>query len=434
MKRVVRGLGIFVGTLLYALLLLVNAALLSTRLTVYQPATVKDWLNRSGSYEQVAQTLSRDAKVTDPGDEGSIQFTSEEIVQAAQAAFPSSDIKTGTETVVDGFYGWFSGKTTGPDYRVDVTKNKEAFAAALTTTLEAKLKELPECPASVKPSTGDILSFTCVAKNASLVKPLTDFEETIKQSDSFLPNTVLSGGDIKVDGERIGAAYPWVTSVYATLGWLPWVTTGVVVAIPLLALLLSKQRRRTARHFVLPLLIIGAALTLVSFIGPRLNARVLSWVAEPNSSAAAKATELITPILDEVQHSLGGVGRIIGAAYALAAIVLLGLSFLIRSKHHSDEPAEVAQEQPVPAEELTPQSTAPTYVNDVAPPSPQPTPPAPSTTPPTPPAQPPLPTPTPDAPTPLTPPAPQVGGPLAPRINPSAPRREFQRRPPMIQG
>ena len=345
MMRVVKGFLVFCASSMYVLLLALTPAMLSLRFTLAEPATLKGWLDRAGVYEQIVPEVAKLASVERSTEDGAVRITSDDILDSAQAAFPSSTLKKDGESVIDGFYGWFKGDTTGPEFRLDYTEEKNTLAILLATNLKNQLDKLPSCTTTnlLTSQTFDPFTADCRPRSLDTNKIASDFAEDLATTDQLLSETLITGGDIKVGGDRIGSSLPWIPRVYGLLFWLPWLTAGLMLLSVCTLLFLTKNRRKGMRTVAHGLLLIGSLLLLFGLFARPLSGPLNSTIREFIGAEASINEKIIDPLFEEALTTYAPWNIAFGGGYIALACVCYGYMLLTRTKKEDSMSGELGE-------------------------------------------------------------------------------------------
>jgi hypothetical protein len=377
MKRVGRAFALMLASTFYVGLLFLTAAFIALRFTVAEPTTIKGWLKESGAYEAVVPEVTKLATIQQANESSVVQITSDDTLDSATSAFTSDGIQRDAETVIDGFYGWFRGNTSGPEFRVDLTARKNLFAKYLAETVAQKIADLPECSGGTTSFTlqaFDPFTADCRPKGLDIANEAGVLEEELASTDDLLPQTVLTGGDIKVntvDGqsERVGSAYPWVQRVYSALLWVPWVLLGVTVLTALVLFFLSSSRRKGTRRVASGLIFTGVTLLASGFLlGPLL--KMTDRVNGLFGASQSIMENIINPLVEQINGTYARISILTGAVYTILAVLMYSALLITRRSDDAPEHPQVDENVTASADEASVQD------NDVplAAPAPQPAP------------------------------------------------------------
>lgn len=344
MKRVAKGLLLFIANSSYVWLLFLSFTTVSAFLTLRNPDTIKQWLRDSGVYSSIVEETSKLATIQQKQENSLIQITSKEIEAAAQQAFTPETMRSDGEKVIDGFYGWFRGDTSGPQFDVDFSGRQATFAAIMTANLESKIDELPECT-----STGrftiqafDPFKADCRPKDIDLTEELSSFQQELAQSKDILPQVNYTGEDVKVhQGDQevsIATAWPWVPRAYKALVYGPWVVVLLTLLSGITLIIMSSSRRKGWRRFASGLVFTGVIMVLSGlFLRPAFE-RLNNWSTKSLGGQASFTQNVIDPIFAEINKTYSRYSVIFGVGYLIPAVIVYAGLLLTRHRHkHAEE-------------------------------------------------------------------------------------------------
>ncbi len=361
MKRVVRAFTLFMASSMYAWLLFLSATAVSSFFMLRDSTTVKLWLDQSGVYSNVVDEVSKLATIQQKQENSLVQITSEDIQSAAKATFTPEGLQSDMEGVIDGFYGWFRGDTTGPEFSVDFASRQSLFATAMTVKLEQKIDTLPECANTGRFTVQafDPFKADCRPKGIDLTQELASFEQELSESKDILPQVKYTGDDVKLhsgdvaEPKRIASALPWVPRAYKALIYGPWVIVGLTVISALVMIFMSTSRRKGVRRFAGGLLFTGIVLIVSGlFLRPAFE-RLNGWSTNTLGTQASFTQNLIDPIFKQINISYSRYSLIFGIAYTIPALITYGLLLITRHKkdEHEDEVVHESSLEPTPLTE-----------------------------------------------------------------------------------
>lgn len=225
------------------------------------PQPLESALKQSGIYSIFAQnTIEEQATSTtaiplqDPG-----------IQAAIQKAFPPSLIEQSTTKIIDGTYDWVQGRTTTPNFSVDLSQPKANLATYIADYVRERSAASPTCSyqeslALAQAGTANIdpYKLTCRPSQISSEQLAEQAKQQVLSSD-LLSTPVVTAASIKNDQgqtlsqqlEIVPQAYTWM--IYSLFG------TGVVAAIAVASIILlqRKQWRAAVKHLSIILISIG---------------------------------------------------------------------------------------------------------------------------------------------------------------------------------
>ncbi len=190
-----KGLLVICASLLPGLLLL-SALDIGIVHVIGSPTPIKNSLSNSGIYSSVVSSLLSQSKdITGSG--SNIPFSDSAIKMAADYAFPPSDIKKYTETVIDSSYRWLDGKTPLPDFKLDLSTAKTRFAERVASVAKDRAAKLPACGNGNISLNFDAFAATCLPRFVTPAQVSDQIKSDVMSGQGFLDNPVITAGDIK---------------------------------------------------------------------------------------------------------------------------------------------------------------------------------------------------------------------------------------------
>jgi hypothetical protein len=349
MKKILKGFVLFVASTMYAWLLFATASGVALRQTFVEPTTTKTWLANSGVYSSVVDEVSKLATIQQKQENSVVQITAEDIQSTAKDAFPADSMQADGEKVVDGFYGWFQGQTTGPEFAIDFGTRQAVFAHLMRGKLESKILALPECATATRfeIQAFDPFKAECRPKGVDLTSELDSFEKDLSSSKSLLPQTAYSGNDIKVADasgktDRIGSVLSWVPMMYRALKYGPILLGVMAVLSALTMVFLSTSRRKGLGRFAGGLLFTGVILLLSGFLLRPAFEKLNTFSTKFLGGQASFTQNIIDPVFYEANKTFSRYSIIFGAGYVVPALLVYGALMLTKHKVGEDEEVEVA--------------------------------------------------------------------------------------------
>jgi len=281
--------------------------------TVLNPATVKKWLNESGSYGALAETIVPMIATPDDALTPSNKLVTPDMVKrAARASITSDDVKAKIEPVIDATYAWLDSKSPEITFSVSIGTESERFLQALRREVRTKLESLPECTDYVDPAT--LEQATCLPWYVSAESATDSVMARIEQQDIFRDKKISHEILATKSSASLSKQLPELVSLLWVIQLIAMPVAGVI------ALFLIAKRRATGLIAVsTSLLIPGIALLVLGLLfhfGG--NATVSGFVeksefaaiAEPLGKTIAKSVASITM---QVGGLLGGIAIVLGA-------------------------------------------------------------------------------------------------------------------------
>jgi hypothetical protein len=350
MKRVAKGLLLFIGSTTYVWLLFLSAGAFELKQTFSSPHTLKAWLADSGVYGGVIEEVSKLATIQQKQENSLVQITSDDIVQVAKDSFTSDSVKADAESTIDSFYDWFKGNTGSPEFRIDFTTRQAAFAKEMTDKLEEKIGALPECATTGRFSVQafDPFEAECRPKGADVTAELTSFEKDLAVSNDILPQRIFTDGDVKLkdaSGQEtgIGTALAWMPRAYKALIWGPWLLSVLTVVAALSLIFFSSTKRKGLKRFANGLVFVGVIMLASGFLLKPAFDKLNNWSSKSLGAEASFTENVINPLFSEVSSTYAKYNIVIGTAYLIPAIITYGALIMTRHKASDEEPNEESE-------------------------------------------------------------------------------------------
>jgi hypothetical protein len=198
----------FRGILLFLLLVAVAvwSVAMTLQMTLLNSDTVKGWVQQSGAYENIIDTLEiRQIDAT-----GVVE--SSMLREAIKRAVPPAYIQTQTERVIDGAFVWIEGKAPAFTYDIPIHESRGEFIKQLGQLVEEKVKTLPRCTGSLG------LSVECIPGAYTAGSYALSIANQTAQ-DSHLFEQPLTSKDTQQFIQTINML-PMIAAVSQTLSWM----------------------------------------------------------------------------------------------------------------------------------------------------------------------------------------------------------------------
>lgn len=374
MKRVVKGILLFLASTTYVWLLFFAVGATELRMTFASPTTIKTWLADSGVYSGVVDEVSNLATIQQAQENSIVQITPADISEVAKDTFPPEGIKNDAEGVIDGFYGWFKGNTAGPEFSVDFTSRQAQFAKEMTDKLEVKINALPECATSGRFSVQafDPFKADCRPKGVDLTAELTQFENDLSSSKNLLPQTIFTGSDLKLKNsagqeEGVASVLSWAPKAYKALLYGPILLIILAVLMALALIFLSSDRRKGLKRFAGGLMFAGVVMVASGFLMRPAFDKLNSISSKSLGTQAGFTEHIVNPLFEQMNKTYSRYSIMFGTIYIIPSLLTYGALLLTRhrreveddsepepehERHHVQEtPVEQPVEEPVQAPE-----------------------------------------------------------------------------------
>ncbi|HVA11202.1 MAG TPA: hypothetical protein VNG32_03460, partial [Candidatus Dormibacteraeota bacterium] len=146
----VRRIFVFLFSIVLLVSLIGEALTISAQVSLAHPNKIEGWLDQSNLYSGISTTIANKAQNSIENNvTGGVSINKTVVQQAAQSAFPQSLLKQSVQTFLNSNYDWLEGKTAAPNFTIDLSGAKQAFATQVAeTSVVAHLTGLPACSAA----------------------------------------------------------------------------------------------------------------------------------------------------------------------------------------------------------------------------------------------------------------------------------------------
>ncbi len=210
---------------------------LSSWLTLRTPQTLETALASTNSYAQ----LVPDALAQHPTTKvGGVPLADAQVRTIIAQAFPAQTVQAAVTTSLNSTYAWLQGKTAQPDFRIDLTPERDRVVQGIVAYVSNRYAALPVCSASQVAMLGtanldDPYGLTCRMSNLSAGQVAARVEQSLLGGNGFLKNPILVSTTIKDKNDQpvfTSARQKRPPQAYANIGR----GIGILGALVLLAL------------------------------------------------------------------------------------------------------------------------------------------------------------------------------------------------------
>ncbi|HVO86754.1 MAG TPA: hypothetical protein VMT23_03500 [Candidatus Binatia bacterium] len=316
--------------------------------TVGSPKPVKHILADSGIYSTIIPSLLDQAK-QQSSDDGSFSLTNPIVKAAAVQTLSPAFIQKNAETIIDSVYAWLDGKTAEPDFYIDLSTAKAAFAESVATQVEQKAATLPVCTDESTDSSFDALSATCLPQGLSPQQAADSVKNSLLGGKGFLDNPVITAASIKngQSGKSVFAdQLKSVPKQYQRAKKSPYLLIGLSLIFALAIVFLSSSKQKGLRHLGRTLLIIGVFMLIFSWA---LN-RVVTTEVVPKIAISGNLVLQgdIRNLATDLTHQIDRNYWEFGAAYAVIGALAIGIPLILAKRGSKTGPAPAETEAPKP--------------------------------------------------------------------------------------
>lgn len=335
----VRKGSVFLLSLLLLVTLLGSALSTSTNVTLGKPGKVETFLAQSRLYDHfIAYTTDQAKKSTGKSDQSSsVSLNDAAVLAAAKAAFPPSLIQQSVNQFIDANYAWLEGKTSKPEFTIDLTKAKEDFAQRVGKQVTTYAAGLPQCTSvqEVQQQVGvDPLDATCLPPGVDPTLLGAQVTSDISTSGDFLSNPVITPSSINPKGNEQGKPYyqklSQLPKAYRLSTKLPYILGALSILFALGIIFISLTRRKGFRRVGAVLALAGIILVASKFIADFTLRRIEHLIF--NTANVGQLQQSLTDFLDRVESSLLKTDLWFGIGFLVLALVIFIALIATRNK------------------------------------------------------------------------------------------------------
>ena len=334
-----RKFGVAVFCLVLFTSLLVLAFSTSSNIAFTHPKKIETWLSQSGLYGSFVDTAIEQADKTAGNDQsGGVSLSDTAVKQAAESAFSPQLMQHNVNMFLDSNYAWLEGKTTKPQFTIDLTAAKSDFAARVGKYVKTYLSTLPACTpaqtAKIDLSTADPLTLDCRPPGLDPATEGTMVAQQIESNGDFLSNTVITADTFNTKGSDQGAPYyqKYISApqAYKFGKIIPWITGALAVLSAVLIYFLASRHRKGIKVIGITLAVAGAILVMTKFISDQVFRTVERHLF--NQASVGQLQKSLTTFLHYVENQLTKVDLWFGIGYLVLAAILIGALVITRQR------------------------------------------------------------------------------------------------------
>ncbi|HVV25542.1 MAG TPA: hypothetical protein VHC21_00710 [Candidatus Saccharimonadales bacterium] len=343
-----RKVGVFLLSVILFVSLLGFALSVSAGIAVTHPQKVKNWLNQSNVYGAFVTDAINQAKQSAGDDSGSstssssvVSLNDAAVQQIARSTFSSKTLQGDVNTFVNSNYDWLKGKTSTPDFKVDLTSAKQTFADKVGDYVQTYLTSLPVCTdaqlSEINTQDIDPLDLTCRPAGVLPSTVSAQVSDDIANSNAFLSNPVITATNLDPKGDTETTPY------YQNLSGLPKVyqfgtkiplIAGIIALASLLGVIfVAKRHRQGLRVAAIVLALAGVVLVIIKFLSNHITDKVQHHVLSNSTGQVHKA--LVT-FVHLVADQLVKIDLWFGIGYLVAAAIII---IILRASRERSAPA-----------------------------------------------------------------------------------------------
>lgn len=322
------------------------------------PARVKSLLSESKVYDKavsaVLNNAQRDAETNGTASDVSLQDPA--VQAAAKQAFSPQLLEKTANTFIDANYAWLQGKTSTPQFNIDLTSAKQDFANRVGQYVQTRLAGLPVCTAAQQAALQipvDSLSVSC---RPATLDPKTEGARITSEvnSSDFLSKPVLTPDTLGRDQSSQNKKPYYLQAsklpqIYRLAQKAPLILGAIALLSALLIIITAPERRRGWRRIGAVFLAAGIVLIASKFI-----ADVAVHRLEQTKSHDGIVSQLQQPrndVLNKAEAELVQANLIAGVIFVVLAVAIFG--GLYQTRESKPRKPIVTREVPPPQRQGT---------------------------------------------------------------------------------
>jgi hypothetical protein len=321
--------------------LLGGALVTSADVNLRQPAKIESWLNQSQLYDHfVSDIIAQAQKSTGGNDQpGSVSLSDSVVQQAARSAFPPGLVQQDVNSFLDSNYAWLQGKTSKPNFVINLTQAKQSFAQQVGQYVQVYTASLPVCTAAQEAGAQDVDPLAASCRPAALTPQAVGSAATqqLASSSNFLSNPVITASSIDPRSNVASSNTPSqayyqklsrAPQLYRLATKLPLILGGVGVLSVLGIIFIAPRKRKGLRRVGILFLETGAILVVIKFVADFVFHKLESKVF--NDSSVGQLQQSLTSFAQRVEMSLVKTDLLFGITYLVFALVIFGALYRTR--------------------------------------------------------------------------------------------------------
>lgn len=319
----------------FRLLLVLVPLFFALTLVFSNPSNVQGALKESGVYDQFVDIVL-DSSAKETTDAEAKQLLNDSAIRdIARESFSPAILERSSNDFVSGIYEWLEGKTSEPQFTIDLSSIKTTLSDKLSVYAENRAAGLPTCTVAQLQTIdleGNILDLPCLPPGVTATQVGDLFSSRLLSDADFLDEPIITnqtiadqnGGKIITDGlQDVPEAYQFAQTI-------KWVLLGALIATGLLLILARRDRRAGVRH------VAWALVTVAAFLAIALLA--YWYVFDKVSQDKVGGDEIQAMVLDGATFILSDINRIISWFVATYAALGIGALLFLRFRPAAPEP------------------------------------------------------------------------------------------------
>ncbi len=283
------------------------------------PATVKKIVADSGVYNNIIPSLLKQAGSVN-SQTGSVELTNPAVQSAAKTTFSPQFLQTTTNSTIDSIYAWLDGKTTVPNFKIDLTSQKQQFAELVAQAAGTQATSLPACTTPVDMSSYNVFTANCLPAGTTASDVSGGTLNTLLSGKGFLDNPVITADTVKASGSNQSVFTDKLKNVppnYRRAKQTPLILALLTLLVGTAIVFLCSTRRKGLRHVAITVAAIGIFMLLFAWGLNEAVSKEVPKVSFNNAAFDTNVRALVTDLAQAIDKNywwFGGVYTALGIA------------------------------------------------------------------------------------------------------------------------
>lgn len=337
------------------------ASSIATQRTFGNPTQIKTWLVQSHIYDKLVNSALDVAQKdnTDSGADGSIELTNQKVKEAANAAFTPEVLQQSAEEFINASYDWLNGKTSTPQFKIDLTNAKQTYADKVGQYVTQRLSKLTVCTAEQQAKLQipvDSLTITC--RPASL-DPKAEGQRVTNEimKSAFLTNPVITQDTFarNTNDPKSSPYYQAISQaplLYKISKYAPFVFGGLILISSAIVIFAAPNRRKGWRRVGTITLSAGIVLVVSKFT-TEFSVNKLKEL-QPDTALINQLKQPSDYLIEKVTGVYWDTFLILGGIFIFLGILILLINWLAnRDKKHDKKQSQKDDKDDLPPDAST---------------------------------------------------------------------------------
>lgn len=262
---ILRRIGLALSTFIFSSSITLMVALVCLFFIVSSSEPLKKAIISSGIYE----TAAHDALAQQPVESVAPPMSDPGVRAAFDSAFPPHFVQDSSEQVIDGIYAWAQGKTSAPEFAIDLNPAKVNFTNNLAVYAEQKVAALPRCAQSapLPVSLEDVLGLTCLPRGITPAQIAERIRTEMLASELFAANGRIDASTLTgADGQPITDQLAYVPQLYRYYMTALYALPVMILLLAIAIIFWSATKRAGAKRIAWLLISVGLTALIIAAI------------------------------------------------------------------------------------------------------------------------------------------------------------------------